>query len=229
MKLTPEQMESRKEIVPSRFAWGLCVLGTLVSIGYFFVRYSLHDMRVGGMPWAISTAAVLLLVVVAVLIVHRPKVTATAILSGLLALFGAVLGAALGGFIFYIVAVSIRDLYVWSRNDLFGNPAGSTLRLPLRIAAILGVGGVLFGFREKFRAFYGLGEATAGLWVARQKIRATSDDIVITLLTASVYLIVRGLDNINVGLNDKDENKHDKCAIRIVNWLKKPWSPGPIQ
>lgn len=234
MKLTPQQMESRQEKFASRFTWILGATGMVFSIVHVVCTYTIPAMVVGSTPWSIATAAVVFLTVAAVLLIERPNLTWASVASGLLALVGVLIGAALGGFIFYAGGATIRDLYLWSRNDLIGDPNTSTLRLPLITTVILVVGAVLFGIREKCRAFYGTGEAAAGLWIASQKIsnpspsESTPRALVLALLTASIYLIVRGLDNINVGLNDKDENKRDKWAAKIVNWLKKPWSPGPI-
>jgi hypothetical protein len=72
------------------------------------------------------------------------------------------------------------------------------------------VGTMLFWFRLRHRSAYGITEALVGLYIAAQKVQQLSQaagqtkppgvDLAFALLTASVYLVVRGLDNVHQGM-----------------------------
>lgn len=75
--------------------------------------------------------------------------------------------------------------------------------------ACLIAGGVLFAFRLKRRVLYGISEVLVGAYLAYSKgvgapdrwSDITSDPtFVAAVVTASVYLIVRGCDNVHVGV-----------------------------
>lgn len=72
------------------------------------------------------------------------------------------------------------------------------------ITLLLGVS--LFGFRKGARGLYGLTEVVAGVSIAAYRISTENTDLLnaspeiyIALLTAGVYLVVRGLDNMEQG------------------------------
>ena len=85
---------------------------------------------------------------------------------------------------------------------------------PLALAAIVPgiVAIVLFGFRLKYRAIYGLSEMAVGYFIAIYKIGKEGRvdlDVTLAVLTAGVYLMVRGFDNIHQGWDA------DPIVIRI--------------
>jgi hypothetical protein len=74
------------------------------------------------------------------------------------------------------------------------------------VIAVIGAGWLLYFFRRKARFFFGLSEAVAGLVVAVTKIPSDITDPILwhsdtylIMLTAGVYLVVRGLDNMQIG------------------------------
>jgi hypothetical protein len=75
------------------------------------------------------------------------------------------------------------------------------------VCPLIGVIGLLlFGFRSQFRCLYGISEVVAGLVVAQSQVLAIAPGIallnsavLLPLLTAAVYLVVRGLDNMKEG------------------------------
>lgn len=67
----------------------------------------------------------------------------------------------------------------------------------------------LLEFRNRFRSTYGVTEMLLGLYVAVNKFsnigqieNAASRDLLIGVLTASVYLMVRGIDDIKLGFHE---------------------------
>ena len=85
------------------------------------------------------------------------------------------------------------------------------------------VGLALFGIRVKWRVVYGLTEAVVGLLVAGHRVNAngvTSADmaLVLAILTAGVYLVVRGLDNVHQGWKSETDP--------IAKWFAKRQKPN---
>lgn len=82
------------------------------------------------------------------------------------------------------------------------------------------VGGALFYFRLKYRSLYGCSEVIVGLLVAGQRLNDEvapnlNVPVLIALLTAGAYLVVRGLDNVHQGL------KSDPIAASLVHAVDK--------
>jgi hypothetical protein len=92
------------------------------------------------------------------------------------------------------------------------------------------VGGVLFfWFRTKARACYGFLEMVVGVALGSSRYAsevhataksdvATTVHITIVMLSAGIYLVVRGLDNIREGMKEPK----DALAMRIIGILSKP-------
>jgi hypothetical protein len=122
------------------------------------------------------------------------------------------------GLLIYAAAATISDLLkvIWlpqisHERTLF---AGGFL-------ALAG-GAMLFSFRLKYRAVYGLSEATVGVLIAAQKFSDPSGNdaglsFFIAFLTAGIYLVVRGLDNMHQGLT---KQPIDPLAIKVLNGIK---------
>jgi hypothetical protein len=86
------------------------------------------------------------------------------------------------------------------------------------------VGCLLFWFRLRLRCLYGLTETIVGLAVAGIRITTVSSvetlrdpNFYLVVLTAGVYLVVRGLDNMHQGLT---KEPIDPIASRLVNWYR---------
>lgn len=117
----------------------------------------------------------------------------------------------LGSIEYYSMFVTLKDIFLWIKSPSFsGN--GKVICIALLTLA-LGAG--LFYFRLKLRACYGMTEAVVGLIVATNKIPTEAQDITnpefyLAILTASLYLVVRGFDNIHQGLtkDPKDPLAH---------------------
>ena len=86
---------------------------------------------------------------------------------------------------------------------------------------VLILGAVFFIFRLKQRLLYGLSEIGVGLFIASYKAISTNSseqlgpDFLLVLLTAGVYLVVRGMDNVHQSLTARtvvekevSENNH---------------------
>jgi hypothetical protein len=100
-----------------------------------------------------------------------------------------------------------------------------TLRVPawvfLSIAASLG----LFWWRRRWRTTYGATEAVVGVLVVFNKAAFPSSNEITSLaiLTAGVYLMVRGLDNVHQGMKDcKDRKPCDFLARILVKERENP-------
>ena len=94
-------------------------------------------------------------------------------------------------------------------------------------------GMLLFHFRLRIRSLYGVTEVVVGVLVAIFKVFgnspgafATNADFILAMLTASVYLIVRGLDNVHQGYRDPSK---DSLAATVRKWIdKRSGNPTPL-
>lgn len=104
--------------------------------------------------------------------------------------------------VYYGIWLILRDSYVWLQQQ---SPPRN-LYVALTGALVLAAGYALFLFRFHARFFYGLTEALIGVLIALRNVPEKADpvlwnsDIYIVMLTASVFLIVRGFDNMHTGL-----------------------------
>lgn len=127
-------------------------------------------------------------------------------------------GFYLVGAAYYVVGVAIKDGYFTLQVlDLDRNG-----KIGLAVCVTLAAGLALFFFRLKLRSTYGVTEAAVGLVVAGSRVASDLDKLgsdpalYLTVLTAGVYLVVRGLDNVQQGLTK------DPIAIMV---LRRTW-PG---
>lgn len=104
------------------------------------------------------------------------------------------------GSVIYIAASALTDLLIWIKSFIISseNAAKTAISFTL-IAGIL-----LFLFRLYYRSLYGITEVLIGLIVSGNKISENglnhlNSNFYLALLTAGVYLVVRGLDNIHIG------------------------------
>ncbi len=122
----------------------------------------------------------------------------------------------LGAVVYYSVAVAIKDSYVWV--------TGLVLTRQSVIAVAIGtfaVGGVLYVIRYHFRCIFGLTEIVVGVSIGTFKISSDTEinaEFYFVLLTAAIYLVVRGLDNFQQGLTKDPKDK-------LMKWLLKESQP----
>lgn len=114
---------------------------------------------------------------------------------------GHILGSMLIGLLIYTAIVTIGDAlrFLW-----LPQMKQEKALLTGGLLALAG-GAVLFAFRLKYRSVYGLSEATVGTLIAAQRFsdpsaQLTDASFFMVFLTAGVYLVVRGLDNMHQGL-----------------------------
>jgi len=117
--------------------------------------------------------------------------------------------------IFELLPVSAYHAYLWILS-----PSLSTAEAALAAGTLTVIlGGGLFWFRLHLRSIYGLSEAIIGIVVATQRVTIESSTAAkdpafyLAMLTAGVYLVVRGLDNIHQGLT---KEPRDTVALRLL-------------
>jgi hypothetical protein len=120
---------------------------------------------------------------------------------------------------YYALAVSIKDMYSWVVSPKFSK--NTTIVLVVIITMIFGL--LFFYFRLKLRSIYGITELIFGLIIAANKITEVNSEVLdssfyLPFLTASIYLVVRGLDNIHQGLN---KEPIDPLAKKINEFLRR--------
>ena len=108
--------------------------------------------------------------------------------------------------------------YIWLRSASLSQ--GALVSAVVIATAIAGA--MLFTFRLYARAMYGSTEAIVGLVIAGQRasveVQWPIEDINFDLavLTAGVYLVVRGLDNVHQGLKARVHNVADQLRPPIL-------------
>lgn len=125
----------------------------------------------------------------------------------------------------FLISLLIYPLlaFIFDASDWLSSPqeigvavvvVGSVLTLYL--------GGLLFFFRLRLRSTYGITEATAGVLVVAHRIsgeriaQLLDPNLLFLILTAGIYLVVRGFDNVHQGLIG---NPPDPLATKIKNSL----------
>jgi|GEM_PF-6213931 len=124
--------------------------------------------------------------------------------------------------VFYSIGVSILDLLRWVSSPRI--PTKETV--PFTIFFTLFIGIILFYFRLYLRSLYGISEILVGLTVAGTRVIAESQAVIIepkfylTLLTAGIYLVVRGLDNLHQGFTKPPLDAFALKLFRAIDRLK---------
>ena len=123
---------------------------------------------------------------------------------------------------YYGVGVAIKDLYLWGMRP---TNLLHTASFAVGLTA-LAAGTFLFLVRLRFRFVYGLSEAVMGFVVAVYKFtqdlganNALSANTYLVVLTAGIYLMVRGFDNMHIGLT---KEPLDPIAAKVTAWLFGP-------
>ncbi|MDB5987233.1 MAG: hypothetical protein JWR16_2286 [Nevskia sp.] len=121
---------------------------------------------------------------------------------------------------YYALGAALKDASVW----LKASSSSGALTVPGTILATLGAGLALFYFRLYLRSLYGLTEVMVGLAIAAMRVAGDtapafeSPAYLLALLTAGVYLVVRGLDNIHQGIV---KEPYDPIARGLIDYFKK--------
>ena len=94
--------------------------------------------------------------------------------------------------------------------------------IPLAATTIFSIGVIFFYFRFYLKSLYGIIEVLVGTFIGTSSVsknieKIDTSDFYLIILTASVYLIVRGLDNLYQGLT-KDPN--DFIALKLIKQKK---------
>lgn len=117
---------------------------------------------------------------------------------------------------YYAVGVAIKDLFLWMQAPSFSETGAIVATMTITLF----MGLTLFYIRSRFRSIYGVSEALVGLTVAGYRVAIENSNTSVTtgfylaILTAGVYLVVRGLDNIHQGLT---KEPLDPIAISFLN------------
>jgi hypothetical protein len=144
----------------------------------------------------------------------------------------AIIFSIVAGLTYYAIAVGIKDTYLWIASLPFTRDAA----ISVLTGATLALGVALFLLRLYLRSLYGLTEVVAGVFISTIKISEktpaelgtagssmmailASDDLYLVVLTAGVYLVVRGLDNVHQGIV---RDPRDPVATKVVEWLNSP-------
>lgn len=129
-------------------------------------------------------------------------------------IFKAVFLIPTAGLFYYSLFVSLYDLSIFIYKKSSGN---LTIVVPTFSALALGI--MLYKFRLKQRVLYGVSEIMVGVTVTVFHARTSypaghldNPELYIAILTAGIYLIVRGLDNIDQGIKSKSNNP-------LLRWL----------
>ncbi|HEY9209792.1 MAG TPA: hypothetical protein VIO56_00140 [Methylotenera sp.] len=110
--------------------------------------------------------------------------------------------------VYYGIWGALQDGYVWIKH--LSPPRG--LFVAFIGVMVVGLGYALFLFRLHVRFFFGLTEAVTGLFIALQNVPENADPVLwnsqifIVILTAGIFLIVRGFDNMYTGLKPESRD-----------------------
>jgi hypothetical protein len=122
-------------------------------------------------------------------------------------------------FVFYSVGIGFYSAYKFAISSDLSRP--TSLTLVALVTFIVGI--TLFVLRLRWRCLYGISEALVGIVVASQRyytdalLAATpTPSVALAILTAGVYLVVRGADNIHQGLT---KPPFDPIGQRFLNWV----------
>jgi hypothetical protein len=184
-----------------------------------------YPLRFGGIFAGIAVA-----VLWAVWFIKRSQTGATShthlqFLVVTLGVSALIVGAAV---VYYGGAVVLIDLIRWMQNPSGLGEKGQVMAVTAVSTLVIGV--VLFFFRLRLRFVYGITEAFIGIVVAVQRVSSeptagfpTEAGFYLAVLTAGIYLVVRGLDNAYQGLRDPD----DPIGKRFVALIHSFANPSP--
>ena len=141
-------------------------------------------------------------------------------------------GAAFAGAFFYFLGASMRDLVLWVPKglDMLSGPIewSSAPTVGIAVCIPLIIGGLLFCIRRNMRVLYGATETLMGIIVfmsslsaKRPGVKVTDPAFALAMLTASIYLVVRGLDNVDQGWQEKEKDLGVKLLTVVAKLVKR--------
>ena len=198
------------------FGWALASSATLLAMGYAIATKPIEDFV--NIPFTIALILILPLSVAAVsLRLANPEASADHRL--ILYFIGATI---LYSTITFCTRELGADAFFWLENPDLKKPIAAVYISSF--AALFG--GLLFLVRLKLRFIYGASEAIVGLVVSTHKVvteinqvAAINTNTTLAFLTAGIYLIVRGLDNMHQGLS---KEPFDGLVLLLISRL--PWT-----
>ena len=126
--------------------------------------------------------------------------------------------------VIYSLGVCIKDAFLWAQ----GLGSGASRTAIALLSVISGIG--LYSFRTWLQACYGLTEIVVGIYASLVKTAEISPNVnsntnlvhinttfSLAILTAGIYLIVRGLDNLVEGFKD---GKDPGVGV-LLRWLRR--------
>lgn len=202
-------MINTKESLPGIGQIALLLIGFL-SILYTFLNRRVEIIFKGAVYVSIT---ILLIMFFTLLIIYLSDRSIKFRTENFFSSLGIIL---LLGLTFYSFGTILEDLSNY-KNLEFLNFHRNWL-IPLAATSIFVCGLILFYFRFYIKSIYGLMEVIVGIFIGTAKIsenfyKVDTPDFYLIILTASLYLIVRGLDNLYHGLI-KDSN--DLIAKKLI-------------
>lgn len=190
--------------------WGVPLIG-LVSIYHVARTRSLYDCLIQSAADAVPFLVVFQLVLHSALNRWRVPSFGDGLPARLVCSAGATVLAAFCGALFYFLAATAGDVVDWYLRYSFANPTIGQISMWFVLPII---GGAFYLFRKKAKVVYGMTEVAAGIYAATSRIFSDAmernysrGDVYLILLTAGVYLIVRGYGNIEEGLRAGPEER----------------------
>jgi hypothetical protein len=154
--------------------------------------------------------------------------------TGLIVLLLMLFAASILGVCLYSIGASLKDAVYWliapwlkMSSDSESSPVFSITLFTLM------AGFLLFYFRLRVRSLYGLSEASMGLAVAAHRTHeagvaaVTETGFYLAVLTAGVYLVVRGLDNVHQGFTSSPPDPFAATALKYFSRSQTRAGNGP--
>lgn len=201
-----ENLEVEKPSGSDLPSWAAVVfmLWMLISLFYATTHRTPRDFLI----YAESCAVVIYVVVLAIAVdtfrLAKPAPKRLYDLSA--AFFVGASGSISLGAATYALFIPFADIFLWLFSSV---TLKTTSAIAISILTLV-LGCLLFFFRHRCRCIYGVTEVMAGLFIAGYKFSETEATKALTdpnfylvMLTAGVYLVVRGLDNVHQGM-DRD-------------------------
>jgi hypothetical protein len=223
--LTEKQREARREIqLP---VWLQLIMASPVGVAVVYAALKREYTTIADqvLPIGIGLFGIGFLGLLALLWFGRePRETAgERIGMFLVGLCVVAIGSAIYGYMLYAVGVSLKDLGIVLRAGLGDLAHPEIVRTPRALSAAIGIplvtGAVLFVMKHNLRSLYGATEAIAGVMMSidllstrKSDVALTSETFTLAVLTASVYLVVTGFDDVWEGLTSPEAGRRDRLA-----------------
>lgn len=130
----------------------------------------------------------------------------------------AILQIIAAGIAYYTIGAGLLDYYHYLRSP----QSGHIPQVLITVCITLGMGSALFIMRSKWRLFYGLTEILVGVIVASYRVidaetqEYLHTEFYLAILTAGVYLVVRGMDNVHHAIKKSNEFNLKKLGDKSI-------------